>query len=151
MNDQLQQALAAILNASMDAVTAGTTFLQAQLPDVIQQLLVWKLASRSLGSVICIALMFVCIWVIRRAAPIITAYAAAEKTWIDTTGEEERRAREIMRQLEDKNGVALFSVGASIVGLVVLGWLVAGKLGTALQIWLAPKIYLIEYAANLAK
>jgi hypothetical protein len=41
MNDQLQQALLAILNATTSTVASGVNFLQAQLPDVIQQLLIW--------------------------------------------------------------------------------------------------------------
>ena len=41
MNEQLQQALVAILNKTVASVEAGANFLAAEIPDVIQQLLMW--------------------------------------------------------------------------------------------------------------
>lgn len=43
MNDQLQEALASLLNTTLQGINAGQHFLSAQLPDVIHQLLVWKM------------------------------------------------------------------------------------------------------------
>jgi hypothetical protein len=47
MNEQLQQALSAILNKTMSGVDAGISFLSSEIPDVIHQLLVWKMAQAS--------------------------------------------------------------------------------------------------------
>lgn len=41
MNEQLQQALATILGKTMEGIDASVAFMQAELPDVIQQLLLW--------------------------------------------------------------------------------------------------------------
>lgn len=40
MNEQLQQALATILNKSIEGIDAGVEFMQAELPEVIEQLLI---------------------------------------------------------------------------------------------------------------
>lgn len=132
MNDQMQQALFAILNKAMSGVEAGTSFLQAELPDVIHQLLAWKLASSLLAMLIGIIVIFV-YWRLVRAFM---------KSEIDSA-------------LKDSRGNPTTPVFA---GLVIGGCASAVSLifiltdgSTALQIALAPKVYLIEYAASLAK
>lgn len=132
MNDQMQQALAAILNKTMSGIEAGTSFLQAELPDVIHQLLAWKLASSMLSVLIGIVVLFV-YW------RFIQAYMKAERN----------------STLKDAHCdptvpafVSLVIGGcASVVSFIVI--LSDGF--TALQIALAPKVYLIEYASSLAK
>ena len=42
MNEQLQQAISQLITMSLVAVDKGATFLSGQIPDVIQQLLLWK-------------------------------------------------------------------------------------------------------------
>lgn len=37
MNDQLQEALASIIDKTISGIEAGAAFLQAELPDVIHQ------------------------------------------------------------------------------------------------------------------
>lgn len=58
MEEQLQTALAEILSRATQGIDAGTQFLSAQLPDVIQQLLLWKLAYH-LIPMLAAALVFV--------------------------------------------------------------------------------------------
>ena len=42
MNEQLQQAISQLITMSLVAIDKGATFLSGQIPDVIQQLLLWK-------------------------------------------------------------------------------------------------------------
>lgn len=132
MNDQMQKALAAILNKTMSGIETGTSFLQAELPDVIHQLLAWKLASSLLAMLVSIIVIF--------------AYWRFVRAFMKS---------EIGSALKDSWGNPTPPVFA---GLVIGGCASAVSLTfiltdgfTALQIALAPKVYLIEYAASLAK
>ncbi|MGY2429611.1 hypothetical protein [Pseudomonas tolaasii] len=132
MNEQLQQALLAILNKAMSGVEAGVSFLSAEIPDVIHQLLLWKIVSSSLLTLLGFCLLFASHRLIRRALRIQAEEAA--KGWALQRGE---------------LYVATYILGG-ISGLVGSIMSIGNGLN-ALQIWIAPKIYLIEYAASLAK
>ncbi len=125
MNEQLQQALAVILDKSVDAISAGVSFLQAEIPDVIRQLLMWKLVSNSIiGAALCIA---VGLWL-----------------WLGT-----RLARKLHKPSE--GAVWVGYVPFTLCAFVFVLPAAFSRLLTALQIWIAPKIFLIEYAAKLVK
>ena len=128
MNEQLQQALAAILNKTMAGVEAGTAFLQTELPEVVQQLLLWKLAQAS------VMLVFSVLGVMQL---IVTAWVAA------------KHSNSYGALHFDNAGIPALMISLCIADLSAFG--VFGWGADALQIWLAPKIYLIEYAASLAK
>lgn len=137
MNEQLQTALAEMLGKANAGIDAGASFLQAQLPDVIQQLLLWKAAISIVSSLAAVALVILWLAVFAKLFPVTKAKEAAwanSKNWI-------------------RQGDAYFTLGiaALISGIVAL--ITASNLFSMawLQIWLAPKIYLIEYAASLAK
>ncbi len=132
MNEQLQQALAAILNKTMAGVEAGASFLQAELPDVIQKLLMWKLVEASM-------ITFAALSVIVFYALFVRAYCKAEEGGA----------------LKDYHNIPTFGgfaglLGGSIACVAAIVGLVQYPLAAA-QILVAPKIYLIEYAASLAK
>ena len=46
MNEQLQNALVNLLTKVTSGMDTATAFLSAELPEVVQQLLVWKLAPK---------------------------------------------------------------------------------------------------------
>lgn len=122
MNDDLQKALAEILNKTTQGAEAGVGFLQRELPDVVQQLLVWHGVKSAVFFVILLSLSLISAWATKRVW-----------TW----------ARE---EDEGDEAATLFPAGAAVVLCVSafgnLDWL---------QILLAPKLYLIEYAASLVK
>lgn len=140
MNEQLQQALAEILNKTMAGVEAGTAFLQAELPDVIQQLLMWKLASAGIGAILWVVLLVVS----SRFLIKHTGMGAA----IDGS-----RPRRITLTHDEYGDIAPWVGVTWALYLVPVGLFFSAysDAHTALQIWLAPKVYLIEYAASLAK
>lgn len=128
MNEQLQQALAALLNKTVAGVEAGTAFLQAEIPDVIQQLLMWKLAQASAMSAACVLGLLGVAFVLR-----VVAKHTANDGILSIEG----------------GGIPVSILSAAFTGAAGVGLFSWGS--DALQIWLAPKIYLIEYAASLAK
>lgn len=151
MNESLQQALAGILNKTMAGVEAGVSFLSAELPDVIHQLLLWKMVSAGVFALLSIAAVVFFTGAAKRGIKVLCDHSAAQSAYIHDTGEKEREARSIMEDLSSK---IPFAIGA--IALAVLSWLslLIGGIPSAmemLKIWLAPKIYLIEYAASLAK
>ena len=122
MNEQLQQALTAILNKTMSGVDASVNFLSAEIPDVIHQLLVFKLAQAS--ALLLMSVLYLIAWS-------VLLY------------------KSFKNDMDGGIQMALCFIGGSLAITSVVGLFMCG--GTALQIWLAPKIYLIEYAASLTK
>lgn len=137
MNEQLQAALAEMLGKANAGIDAGASFLQAQLPDVIQQLLMWKAAISIVTSLAAVALVVLWLVVFARLLHLAKAKEAA---WA--------KSKDWLHQSD-----AYFPLGISALISGVFATIIASSLFSMdwLQIWIAPKIYLIEYAASLAK
>ncbi|OWT55236.1 hypothetical protein [Candidimonas nitroreducens] len=127
MNDQLQQALAALLNKTISGLDAGQQFLSAQLPDVIHQLLIWKATISGLAFAVGLVVFIVTVVLD------ILIYKNKEY-WND-------------REHPPAYMVVVFV--STIGGIISIPILFTNL--EWLQIWLAPKVYLIEYAAHLAR
>lgn len=123
MNEQLQNALAKLLTSLMSSIQDGAMFAQEQLPEVLDQLLTYKLV-RSLG-ISCVLLAF----------GLIYTWKVLPKFW--------KAAREGF----DGSEVIVIFVTALIYTVVGIALFNAAWI----QILIAPKVYLIEYAASLAK
>lgn len=125
--ETLQASLVNIINQATTGVQAGMNFLSEQMPDVIHQLLVWKLTQNLFWfvilSIFTILLFTFCYKMIK----------AGQKK-------------------KDYNADGYYFAGF-MIGIVGCGTLIASlvSINEALLIWLAPKIYLIEYAAKLIK
>ena len=126
MNKDLQESLATVIQKATAGVEAGVDFLSAQLPDVIHQLLMWKAVESFLLMLLSFALFGV----------VIALWRYAYKF-------EQRNAENI-----SKSGNGYFFAG--MLSLFVGAAAIVSFSITWLQIWIAPKIYLIEYAAKLA-
>ena len=129
MNDQLQQAVAALIDKSLKAFESGADFMAAQLPDVVQQLLMWHMAlsaAKAVGAVVF-------------AAVLIAADIYAFKKFHSYR--------------KETHDTAAIPIGWGLAGCIVRvpAWVAAVSLWnlTWLQIWVAPKIFLIEYAAKM--
>lgn len=134
MNDQLQAALVAILGKTTDALSAGVSFLSAQLPDVIQQLLLWKLTFSAVSCVTA-TIGFIVWFVLLLKAWRYTGVLTARR---ENQYDKETCYPEFFLIATPVSGAVLFT----LFELFNLQWL---------QILVAPKIFLIEYAASLAR
>lgn len=128
MNDQLQQALAEIIGKASSGIDAGTQFLSAQLPEVIQQLLMWKAVMSGLTCLFAMVVLIFSAWPIKRFY-----------LWVRRLADDD----------EFYDHPETMFAGAGCIVLLLIG--VCNISLTWLQILIAPKIYLIEYAASLAK
>lgn len=139
----LNEALVQIIQSTQGAVEKGIGFLSDQIPDVIQQLLLWKfaqsLAYGALGALLMIAL-------------IILGVTQGIRRVDEAASEGKSRTRYKATLVYDKDGdVHPGVVFCGLVGVFGLPFSVSlmAEFFTALQIWLAPKVFLIEYASKL--
>lgn len=110
-----EQLIVDTINQTKDALSSGFTFAKDQVPDLIQQLIYWKIGQ----NIFFLILGLVLIWI----------------------------SVKVFNKIKEDEML--------IVPVTVLAGLgVAATVGSTmelLQLTLAPKIYLIEYAASLMK
>lgn len=153
MNEQLQQALANVIEKATTGAEAATEFLVEQTPDVVYQLIMWYGVKYGLYFVLGLGLIFF-----------------GYKVWFKNDGTKTGRfAKEAYERGEEWtrfNGKSSGTVSSTEYDTAVslpsnlLSKMMAVVLcivGTCfiniqwLQILVAPKIWLIEYAATLVK
>ena len=134
----LDQALVAIINKTSNGIDSATTFLSQQLPDVVQQLLLWyftySLILTIIGIIIASVTTYVLIKYSGKGEIIPGSYDYLETLTHDDDGY--LSPRTIFTGLV---ALVLYIISMSLISL------------TWLKIWIAPKIFLIEYAASLVK
>lgn len=137
-NDALQQAVANIINKATAGVDTAVSFLSTQIPDVIHQLLLWKMVVSSLEfgfGILILLSMFVFIYRILKSKP-----NGPTESWCW-----DYYARADVHELSGIGLVLIFcclAIGAVACFLINFTWL---------QILIAPKIYLLEYAASIVQ
>jgi hypothetical protein len=125
MNEQLQQALADLINKGVQSAEKAGDFLLSELPGVVQQVMAWNFVWSLIWFCLGVFLIPVVIWANVKIVKKI--------------------------EIEYWDGSDWFLV--CLVDLVFLfpSVLLISKNFDWLKIWLAPKVWLIEYAANLVK
>ena len=138
MNEELANTANIALKGIIDSVTATKDFVLAELPEVVEQLLIWKMAESLVWCVVgVLALLAIAV----NASKLI-AYGK-NVGWQDYTRNEEgdRQATNLKPWLYFT--IIGTAIAAPIACLTVnIAWL---------QIWIAPKVYLLEYASELVK
>lgn len=130
MNEQLQNALAAILDKTINGIDASVQFMAAELPDVINQLLLWYATK---------GILMLIIGILCAIAPFIIYKKLKERIKSrDDAGEYTDELFELY--MPWFLSLIMFWLGAIL--MINIEWL---------QILIAPKIWLIEYAASIAK
>jgi hypothetical protein len=125
MNEELQKKLVEIINGAQKVGKEAFIFTKEQVPDVIQQLLMWKFAQ-SLTVIIFSLIVF--------------EFGRRVFFWASRAITKEKYGGEEYHFLGGFFAVVV--MGASIV-------VIFSSTQNALQIWIAPKVYLLEYAAQL--
>ena len=124
MNEELQKALGELLNKANNGIDAASGFLAAELPDVIQQLLTWYVVENTIWFMCNVLLTF---------------------AFYKATVEFNKLRKENIREMYD------IPMILTAIGLIVTT-MVAITCGVeALKIYIAPKLWLLEYAASLTK
>lgn len=136
-----------ILTKAVEAAQVAGNFVVEQAPDVIQQLLTIHLAYALFG-VVCGVLLLAGFFWLAVFAPFDKLYAAQEAYATNSSKHYGSAAWRTMERLEFRcYGGVIVGAACGIFGaaIAIFGGLVA------LKIYLAPKVYLLEYAASLVK
>lgn len=147
MNEQAQEALNRMITMAVDGMEGAVSFAQAELPDVIEQLLVWKL----LESLITAVLPVIAALTFTLAFFTVTSKVKRAQVCEDNDGRAPYQVNYWWSRYEPSGVgyVATFGTGIGAM-LSIFASLITMNL-TWLQILVAPKLYLLEYAANLVK
>lgn len=139
MNEQLQNALATILGKTIEGIDSSVAFMQSELPDVIEQLLLWyavKGVTLFIFGVLLSAMYLVALFKAYNSRPIDGSENLFWERW------------------EHKNNNE-FNFGWTLTfgfcGAFVFpaSAIMCSGIMDSIQIWIAPKIWLIEYASKL--
>lgn len=130
-NSVLEKSVSMLIEKAMSGVDTATSFLAAEIPDVVQQLLLWNMVKS--GAACAFGLLLIVLWIIAEVKTFKICKEHDEKHRYDSWFE-----------------VYYLTIG-SIVRLLLLAVVYYSINLTWLQIWIAPKVWLIEYAAKMMK
>lgn len=130
MNEELQKTLADIINRVTTGADAAIQFGKEQIPDVLKQLLIWNFAYNFAISVMALLIIIGYAWFM------LTKY----RWWI---------LNKKTTPTEVDNVYCTVTIIWSILAVIML--FVFFSHSDWLKIWVAPKLYLLEYAADLVK
>lgn len=142
MNEELKALAVQALTEVLDTAIQVKDFAVEQAPDVIKQLLAWHFTMSIIG--------FATAFVFLAIAFGFALYFNVKRPFPDSrsTEEEDKRGTN-PRDIEWNNrGAAII---ASLIGLFIAGISLVETEWIWLKILVAPKLYLIEYAASLVK
>lgn len=128
MNEQAQEVLAQMLQRVLDGVDSAVDFSQAQIPDVVEQLLMWHMVENFVWFSVGILVLFF---------SSLGMFKMVKKR----------------KQIFNSEGAEfVFGFGGPVIffGIVSGFALILSNLDW-LKILIAPKLYLLEYAAELIK
>lgn len=127
MNEQAQKILVDLLQKASNGIDSAVSFSQAQIPDVVHQLLVWNFTSSMISTIIGFLLFL---------GAQCASWLIFKKLKNDWAGDE------FFEHPESMIVGMIYAFTYLPLALTNMDWL---------KIWLAPKLYLIEYAASLVK
>ena len=134
MNEQLQQAVSQLIQLSLLLFQEGKTFLSAEIPDVIHQILLWKAISSFLDFFFFgIILLGILCWVNWK-----------QFLW----WQKPHKLNSSYSNFEEYGPLFIFNILQVAPGILIVHSISNWEW---LQIILAPKLFLLEYATTLFK
>lgn len=141
MNEQLQTLLLDLVQRSITTLESGATFLAGEIPEVIQQLLIWYAVKNGILFLLSILILVV-------TGVVLAKYSGKGEKY--DIGYGETRYKYTLTHNDDGYLSPHITVTAFLCFVSVL---VSSSLMNIiwLQILIAPKLFLIEYAASLVQ
>lgn len=168
----LESSLVSIIQSVQSGVQSGVAFLSEEIPDVLRQLILWKATYYGMWAVLQLLCVYLGVKYARRAVEAVTVQmgleAASESLkksiqelrW-SKSAEETVSWQEMALKVKDAekaaaSGIPKVVVSCCLGGLALLVGLgavfnVFGNILQVTQLLIAPKVWLIEYAATLMK
>ena len=135
MNEQLQNALVQIIEKATTGIDASVSFLSSEMPDVIHQLIMWKTSYYS---------FYISLGLILVTFSILIASNIRK-------GSANREGSFWWGGDYEISGIGFFGCVACVIGFLLGVIILIRDLTSIMQIAIAPKIWLLEYAAELVK
>lgn len=146
MNEQLQKALAELLIKTNNGIDTAGEFLASELPEVIQQLLMWHGIKSAVYFVFGILLIVFLPKICNKIISLIPIRPTEDNTAPNWFYE-----RYYCNSSTTDIGGVFFCI-FSVLSIIILSLIAINIINIEwLQIWIAPKVWLIEYAASIAK
>ncbi|UTJ46625.1 hypothetical protein NLZ15_17535 [Atlantibacter subterranea] len=149
MNEQANKILVELLQKAANGIDAAVSFSQAQIPDVVHQLLVWKFTKSLVISVIILATVPVAIKFFRAMMKREQDGVMGDEGYSWERGKPKYKPTLVWEKDETISPASII-FGTIIFFYSATAFIVLSDM-TWLKIWLAPKLYLLEYAASLIK
>lgn len=140
MNEQLQAELTKIITNVNNGTESAWSFINGQAPDVIQQLIVWYGVKSFLSF---------CIWIIFIIAGYIAVIKLFKLSKRLSDKEKERAKNKAYSHYDPFPYVAIWLVPLIIAA--TLTPIIITENITWLQIWIAPKVWVLEYVTSVVK
>lgn len=141
MNEQLQQSVAEILNRAISGIDSSVAFMQSELPEVIEQLLMWYAVRGVIMVIIGLCLTIPFILIVKKITNECIMDATKSSFWVD-----------VYKHPDNAISVEAMILAVPAGFLSFIGAIIAlCNVMDPIQIWIAPKIWLMEYAATLVK
>ncbi|MCI3734437.1 hypothetical protein MQA00_10870 [Escherichia coli] len=149
MQEGANKILVDLLQKASDGIDSAIAFSQAQIPDVVHQLLVWNMVDSLIKTLIAISTIPLVIWFMKKQCKKVEIgkFDNEGRSW--DNGQPKYKPTMIWESDGRLSGFVLPLVAVFILWFSFIISVVANM--TWLKIWLAPKLYLIEYAASLIK
>lgn len=149
MNDQANKILVELLQKAANGIDAAVSFSQAQIPEVVNQLLVWNMVHSLIITVVAILTVPFIFWLVKKQCQKVQigVYDNEGYSW------DRGKPKYSPTLIWDSKGELTFIIAPFAVVLVIWAmWVIAAVTDmTWMKIWIAPKLYLLEYAASLIK
>lgn len=126
MNEELQKQIADILKQAMAVAQHGGQWLSGQVPDVLNQLIAWTITVAAVSAV-CLIVMVIITFKVEKK---VRAFMLDDTDWAPA--------------------YAIFIV-VMIILYITAGWYMLDTVLDGIKAFVAPKLFLLEYAAHLIK
>lgn len=149
MEEQANKILVELLQKAVAGIDAAVSFSQAQIPDVVHQLLVWNMTHSLIMTIIAISTIPLVVWFVKRQCRKVEIGKFGNEAYSWDRGNPKYSPTMVW---DSKGELSFFVVPMAGVICIWGLWVIAVVTRmTWLKIWLAPKLYLLEYAASLIK
>ncbi|ELO9329979.1 hypothetical protein ACV4JJ_005268 [Escherichia coli] len=149
MEEQANKILVELLKKASNGIDAAVSFSQAHIPDVVHQLLLWNMVDSLIKTLIAILTIPLVFWFMKKQCQRVETGKIGDEGYSWERGNPKYRPTMVWDSKGDINLLIMPLVGVlALWGIFIIG--VVTNM-TWLKIWLAPKLYLIEYAASLVK
>lgn len=133
MDEKLQEALSKLLEKTLNGVDTAGDFLAEEIPDVLSQLLMWHGVYNFVMFTMSILLA-------------VTGIRLVTKTMSNLDTKEHWA-----HSAKDNEPISFTGLMVIVIGLLSFGTGCVLLNFQWLKVWLAPKVWLLEYAAQLTK